>query len=299
MAIRKSVFGSIDERQNFAKLMRTWGGTHNVYHNLPFLNVIAARDDLRDERGQLFRVTEAEYDLLKKASIDYTVCTKQDAPVVGIEFDGLDDGVNVGAAYFPREGRPVRQGRKYMLDLKLKVAHGAGFPFFVLGSQQFSGLADSVRLTIADGLIGEVLANQERERRFREFSPDQCGMSQEDFDVLSDSDRTSVIENWALEVEVMCDYEHNPIHRQVAQLSREVGATGESISFPRPAGIDMERFTVVQAAVRTRDGASAEAVLQLPEFRTPSCGITIGLAIEVAKLLALAKVQAIKRRSAR
>lgn len=39
MSVKRNVFGSNTERQNFYKLSRQWEDKYRIYHNLPFLNV--------------------------------------------------------------------------------------------------------------------------------------------------------------------------------------------------------------------------------------------------------------------
>lgn len=158
MGIRKTVFGSSLEKRCFRKLSETWGKDYHVYHNLPFLNVFTGRTELINDECQPFTLSDEEYDLLKKTSIDFTVCDKKDTPLVCVEFDGLQDGFNVGTNYHLRNGSLGRKARRAVIELKLRAAHGSLFPYLVLGSEEFRGLSEAVRLTIADGLIGEVIS---------------------------------------------------------------------------------------------------------------------------------------------
>jgi hypothetical protein len=112
MGVRDTVFGSKMEKRCFLKLDETWGKNYRVYHNLPFLNVFTGRSDLLDIDGQPFTLSEEEYDLLKKTSIDFTVCDKNDKPLVCIEFDGMQDGFNVGTKYHLRSGSEGRKARR-------------------------------------------------------------------------------------------------------------------------------------------------------------------------------------------
>ena len=91
MGVRKTVFGSRMERGCFQKLNETWGKHYRVYPNLPFLLVIAPKTDMVDNSFEPFKLSEEEYEKLKKTSIDFTVCDKKDKPLVCIEFDGNDD----------------------------------------------------------------------------------------------------------------------------------------------------------------------------------------------------------------
>src|SRR5690349_21683429 len=107
MGVKSRVFGSSQERDNYYKLRRQWGVSHNIYHNLPFLNVFSiAGMDLGD----------LEANRLKKTSIDFTLCDTSDSPLVCVEFDGLYDGINIGSEYHP--ARPTdSEWRKQILTL--------------------------------------------------------------------------------------------------------------------------------------------------------------------------------------
>src|SRR5437016_8521672 len=98
MAAKKLVFGSNTERENYYKLRRQWGGNCHGYPNLPFLMVFNSKDLIDFGRRKLEKIelTEIEWNRLKKTSIDYTLCDEQDTPLVCIEFDGWQDGFNVG-----------------------------------------------------------------------------------------------------------------------------------------------------------------------------------------------------------
>lgn len=96
MGVRETVFGSKEEKRYYTKLQKTWGNKLNIYHNIPFLNVIRAKDELIGENYSKFKISEEEYDQLKKTSIDFVVCDKKDKPIACIDFDGLQQGFNVG-----------------------------------------------------------------------------------------------------------------------------------------------------------------------------------------------------------
>src|SRR4051812_49364091 len=101
MGTTKRVFASRAERTNYYKLSRRWGDNYRLYHNLPFLNVFT-REPLFDfSTWDLARITLSDIDFnrLKRTSIDYTLCNQEDEPILCIEFDGLQDGFNVGTTY--------------------------------------------------------------------------------------------------------------------------------------------------------------------------------------------------------
>jgi len=297
MGVRETVFGSKEEKRYFRKLQKTWGEKLNIYHNMPFLNVFTARDELVDTNGNIFKLSEHEYDKLKKTSIDFVVCDKNDKPKACIEFDGLLQGFNIGTSYIISEEKIERKGRREFLELKLRVAHGSLFPYFILGSEQFKGMADSVYLTIADALIGEVLSTQDRIANIDSgFNPSDYGYTDEEFDNLDEERKKGFIEDWIFNIEIEADYSNNPIFQKVAELMSETKSTGHTITFLNDSTKDLKLWTWVECEVINREYGNASAKVCLPNFNTPSCYFTSHIAIEIAHLLALSQIKKRKNR---
>jgi len=296
VGVRKSVFGSSMEKRCFRKLNETWGKKYNIYHNLPFLNVFTGRTDLIDDEFNPITLSDEEYDLLKKTSIDFTICDKKDVPLICIEFDGMQNGFNIGTSYQLRNGTSGRNARRSFIELKLRVAHGSQFPYLILGSEEFRGLSDSVRLTIADGLIGEVLSSKAIHDRLQTiFDPTQCGYSTEEFDELSPAQQSEIIDDWASMIEIECDFEYNPIVREVMRLSTELHATGYGVTFLNDDQYDPDKWIWMQVHVTSSPYGTATVKVCLPFFKTPSCYCPVHLTEEIGRLLALVQLQKQKR----
>lgn len=293
MGVHKTVFGSNQERKYYKKLTKTWDNQLNIYHNLPFLSVFKGRDPLIDsERLQIFQLNDEEFELLKKTSIDYVICDKDDKPLLCIEFDGMQGGFNVGKKYVVPGGESKLKRRKDFLELKLRVAHGSGFPFFILSSEHFKGLANSIYLTIADGLIGEVLSTNARMESIGEgFDPSEYGYTNEDFEDLDELTKRNLIEDWAIGIEVESDYIHNPIFQKVAELSEETGFRGYSMKYLNEDKRDPEVWSWVECEVTNLKYGNESVKVYIPNFNTPSCYFSIHLAQEIARLLALEKIK--------
>jgi hypothetical protein len=136
MPVSRNVFASQSERSNFYKLSRVWGDKYRIYHNLPFLNVFPVKvSDTLFDLSQLpprpITITNLERNRLKKTSIDYTLCNQDDAPLICIEFDGLQQGYNLGTQYRTTDetadSADTPSWREQILGLKLRVAHGSFF----------------------------------------------------------------------------------------------------------------------------------------------------------------------------
>ena len=210
MGVRKTVFASRAERENYEKLARQWGASYSVYPNLPFLAVFSLDD---------IRISPRNAERLKKTSIDFTLCDTGHRALVCIEFDGLYDGVNIGQDYFPSRD-PRGKWRQRITKLKLAVAKASGVPFFVVGNEHFRDLSPEVKLTIVDGIIGDVLANRAKDERFGAgFDPEEIGHSHEDFENLSREEQSDIVQDWAMGVAVEAELTHNPIRRAEADLS--------------------------------------------------------------------------------
>jgi hypothetical protein len=304
VAVKKRVFASATERLNFYKLSRQWGDKYRLYHNLPFLNIFevsTARPllDLSDYAIELFYITDLELNRLKKTSVDYTLCTQDDEPLICLEFDGLQDGFNVGTTYKTNLEFPD-PWRDEILTLKLKVAHGNLFPFFVVGNEHFKELSADVRLTIVDGIIGAVLAARAmKERIDGGFDPEQIGWSAEEFEKLDPDSQHEVIQDWVIDVEVEVDMEHNPILRKVAELTDKTGFVSYGSRFLDPSSVKAarnmsERVRLLDAAavqgaectLYTKEFGEIKRTVWLPNFKAPYF-TGLSLADEIAHLLAL------------
>ena len=300
MAAQRLVFGSKTERENYYKLRRQWGTNYNIYPNLPFLMVFNSKDlfDFSNWDLKKMELSNIEWNRLKKTSIDFTLCDAQDTPLVCIEFDGLQEGFNIGREY--RTELPSEPWRQEITELKLKVAHGSLFPYFVVGSRHFAAFSQDIRLTIVDGIIGEVLAKRAAHERFAKgFSPEDAGYEQGDFDNLHQSEQHDIVQDWVLGVEVQAECEHNPVTVKCYDLQRELGIYGHAtryVEYPEAPGIEnmKERIKALKDAtlvgaecvVKTPDLGDVKRTCWLPNFKTPYF-TGLGLMEEMAQLIAL------------
>lgn len=220
MSVNKTVFASKAERANYYKLSRTWDDHYCIWHNLPFLNIFDVKHliDVAQPGAKPLKLTNIEMSRLKKTSVDYTLCDENDQPLLCIEFDGMQKGFNTGIEYHPTSAFIPYTGpddwRQQIMELKLKVAFGSFFPFFVVGYREFDYLASDVELTIVDGIIGEVLATRSARERIVNFDPEALGLSDEEFDELQPWEQQELIQDWVISIEAEAELEHNPVDRQ-------------------------------------------------------------------------------------
>jgi hypothetical protein len=309
MTAKKNVFSSKSERANLLKLSREWSDKYDIYHNLPFLNVFdpVGLVDLSDWRNpQPIRLTELELSRLKKTSIDYTLCDGSDKPIICIEFDGLQQGYNVGTTY--QTNIQSTAWRKEITELKLKVAHGSEFPFFVVGSDYFEDISPQTKLTIVDGIIGEVIGNQVARGRMNQgFDPTEVGWTKEDFVELPENEKHDIVQDWIIGVEIDAEMEHNPVSRRLEELDGKVSSISYSIEYLVSPSIDhisdpselirhydQAKFHGTRVTLTTEDFGPVKATAWLPNFKAPwHSGVR--LSEEIAKLLALEKLGKLRR----
>jgi hypothetical protein len=259
MGIQKTVFADKSEKKNYDKLTRTWSEQYKIYHNLPFLNVFTLENliDFTDFKNpKPIELDEDEITALKHTSIDYVLCDSSDRPIACVEFDGLQDGFSVGSDYYPERLPPkLRLWRRLKIELKLKVAHGSSFPFFVVGSQHFKDITPHSRLTIVDAVLGEVLSVEAtRERLSHGFCPTEIGYSEEEFESLPEYVRQELLQDWVIGVEVEAELEHNPVSLLRAKEDHRLGVTSwttHSMQYPPiPDNTSLlDRIGLVQGAV--------------------------------------------------
>ncbi len=314
MGVNKQIFGSNSERKNFYKLSRQWGKQYRIYHNLPFLNVFNPKDlfDYTKDYPDKFELSEVEFNRLKKTSIDYTLCDENDNPLVCIEFDGLQEGFNIGTNY--HTDFPSNPWRKEITELKLKVAHGSNFPFFVLASNHFKDLANDIELAIVDGIIGEVFTRKALQERFREgFDPQDIGYSKSEFESLDQDLQYELIQDWVIGIEVEKELENNPMSKKCSQLRTDPGIDKycrshsiQPLSYP-----DLGESNSLEERIKKWDSIlyfgtkyvlhseifeDIEVSVWLPNFKSPYYS-GLGLTEEVAELVALNKaIKLIKNR---
>ncbi|MBI3615421.1 MAG: hypothetical protein HY211_02775 [Candidatus Omnitrophica bacterium] len=219
MKVRKNVFGSESEKELFATLHSHWSKEFNLYPSLPFSALVIEID-----RSDTLSEKEKKY--LYATSVDYTLCTKQDEPLVSVEFDGMCHGFSRDGQYVPA---PFRNNplRSLKLGLKTRVCQEANYPFFVVSYDEKVPLGEDLTLTIVDGLIGQVLAR-------RHFQPTLTKALEEDkeiIDGLPSSHQYEYIQDLITNIEVMAELDWNPIAVESAKLQHEASEKGLWISW--------------------------------------------------------------------
>ncbi len=243
---------------------------------------------------------------LKKTSIDYTVCDENDTPLLCIEFDGLQDGFNVGMSYHPAPSRTDQPNpwRKEITELKLKIAYCSFFPFFVVGSRYFEDISNETKLMLIDGIIGDVLASRAKQDRFATpFDPSELGCTAEEWNTLAEYEQNEVIQDWVLGVEVEAEMEHNPVPRLKYELMTSLNITrwgSEYLEYPSAdkATSALERAHLIEHALlhgarvtlHTPDHGDIPATVWLPNYRSFS-PVSFGLAEELAFIVAAERLQ--------
>lgn len=305
MGINKSVFASNSERKNFYALEHMWGQDYKLYHNLPFLNILNPTNliDISDITNPVeIVIDDADKNRLKKTSIDYTLCDINDRPIVCIDFDGLQDGFNVGDKYYtgkkPSESSPWR---RQIIELKLKVARGSFFPYFIVGYKQFSEISQESKLTIVDGIIGEVISLAKTKHEIDNFSIEKLSIPEDEFNSLSPSQQHELIQDWVMGVEIVNDMENNPVIRRRWQLESELGISGYAstpLNYPPFEPGDLKGFLGIimhghRITYDTKDLGKIEGEAWIPHYNMPGFS-GYGITEDIAALCALEKIRKLR-----
>lgn len=257
-----------------------------------------------------------EISRLKKTSIDYTLCDVDDRTLLCIEFDGLQEGINAGAHYHSTVV-PGDIWRQEITDLKLKVAHGSMFPFFVVSPSYFKDdLTTDTKLMIVDGIIGEVLAIRARTKIFEGgFHPEEVGWTQDEFNALPEWDQDEVVRDWALGIEVAADVENNPLVRKRWELMMDLDIKSyghKPLYYPavddldhspdihslkhRIEQIDKAILNGSETTLYTDDFGEVKAKAWIANFKTPYFS-GIGLLDDISTIMAMEKLKKLRSKA--
>jgi hypothetical protein len=249
-AIRKCVFGSGAEKEHFGQLVERWGSRANVYHNLPFLQVF----DL-NQLDAIMSLDQVESSRLKKTSLDFVICDKADRPLVAIDFDGLNQGFNIGTSYLAGAG--ATPWRKAIFELKLRAAHLCQFPYAIVRSAQFRFLPGDARLTVIDGLIGAVLASIKTREDWHKVD---LKKALPELEAMPAKQQSEAIQDLLLQVETAAQLENCPITARRWDLFKKLGINRYKFS-PLDSGV----ASGIHARV-WRGDVQADAKVWIPSF---------------------------------
>lgn len=202
MRIREKVFGSASERELYTALQSTWSGNFNLWPSLPFLSLIDLGGD---------EVSPSEWEFLKKTSVDITLCAKSDdRPLLSIEFDGMGHG-------FSRDGKYIQTHpthdpyRKLKFDLKLRIADAVNYPLVVLSYEEKNPIGPELTLTVADGIIGQIIAKNRMREMIGEF------LAHKPIESVPLEFRHEYAQDVVDSAEVQAELDWNPIAKLAAQ----------------------------------------------------------------------------------
>jgi len=201
-SVRQNIFDGYYEKELFKHLDSIWKKLFNIYPQLPFTKIFNI---------EKIDTTPQEKDFLLKTNIDYTICDKNDKPLICVEFDGLSKGYNKGAQYVQINPDP---SRKKKMDLKLKIADKLNFPFYIVSYDEKEYLIEKIYLTILDGIIGQTIAKIKFEEKIKELLAD----SSELLNSLTEYDKQDFIQDIVLQAEVELELTYDPIAKKAAEL---------------------------------------------------------------------------------
>lgn len=263
MPIRKSAFANEYERECFYKISRAFGNEYNIYHNLPFLNILEPNITEREALA----LSNEEWDYLKKTSVDYVVCNEKDEPIIIIEYDGLRQGYNVDGKY---GAQSLDEDRQKKMNLKIKIAEFFDFPFIIVGSDLFEDLSESLEMTIVDGLIAIVLSSLEFEKVLKSDNFKKAPL----FDELSGFDKYQKLE-FELKRKL------NPIYRRWAEVVDQYIAPHFNCSciplhYPNDSDFSCVKLVGVETFVRIPNLGEITCRVLMPRYSLKGDNLSFG-----------------------
>lgn len=212
--VKETVFGSKTERSVYYGLLDRWGKAYNIYLSLPVASVFVIKS------GAL---SDGERKTYFQSSIDYTFCSKEDRPLFSIEFDGLGGGYSRGDRYITSEsGIDKDIYRQLKLEFKLKIAKDAGYPLVIVSFQEVSALDKDEKLTILDGIIGQITSH----KKFSELLSEFVKENHEAIESMSKHEIDEYLQDMVIGIEVDAELESDPIARKAAEYNQELSKFG-------------------------------------------------------------------------
>ena len=206
MPVKKSIFGSKGEEGGFRSIAHSWGDQYYVASNFQFAQLFEPDENIRDKSNFFF-----------KTSIDYILCSKDYAPILAIDFDGLGQGFSRDRQYVQTK-RTEDPHRKIKFDFKIQYAEKNRFPYYIVSSDEFEHLGKDISLTVVDGIIGSVLAKKD----FDEQIPLVIQEHRADIENLPAYDRQDYFQDLVTSQEVESDFAYNPITQKTAEIMNAI-----------------------------------------------------------------------------
>jgi hypothetical protein len=146
----KTIFGSGPEgkafQSNALQLPQGWA----VYPNLPLSLLV---------RAGKHEISESDWDLYLKTSVDFTLVEGEGDPSLIVEFDGMGQGFNSSTTYvqFQQTRDP---NRKAKLDFKLRVCDCVELPLMVISFPEIAPCTRDGLLSIVNGIVAQHIATK-------------------------------------------------------------------------------------------------------------------------------------------
>ena len=208
---RRSIFDSGAEKSLFRELESRWTPKLRLFAQTPL------RSLLEISPAEVTRMKNRHKRYFRSASVDFTFTDIDGKPLLSIEFDGIGGGFGHGRRYVPAHPTPD-PNREWKMNFKLRATARAGYPLFVVSSQEVEPLAEEDSITIVDGIVGQLLSHQ----KSRVLLEEMLVEDEDQLRQLSRSDAHEYIQDLVLQAEVLSDLEHDPLAQAIAREGSEV-----------------------------------------------------------------------------
>ncbi len=151
---RKSIFDSGAEKNLFRELESRWTPKLRLFTQTPLRNLL----EISSAEAKRMKNRHKRY--FRSASVDFTFTDVHGEPLLSVEFDGIGGGFGHGRRYVPARSTPD-ENREWKMNFKLRATARAGYPLYVVSSEEFEPLAEEDSITIVDGIVGQLLSRQQ------------------------------------------------------------------------------------------------------------------------------------------
>lgn len=165
MKPRTSIFDSHSERQVFTAVSGSWEPRYRLFPHVPFASLIDLDPQALDA---------AQLGFLHKTSVDFVLAEPSGVPLFAIEFDGLGHGYSHGAEYRQLVSTKKDPSRGWKLDLKVRVADAARFPFAVISYDEKALVDEELNLIVLHGIVGNFLAIRHTPERIQQLLAEEA-----------------------------------------------------------------------------------------------------------------------------
>jgi hypothetical protein len=185
----KTIFGSHPESTAFQSITLHLPQGWAVYPNLPLSQIV---------RVGKHEVSQGEWEVYLKTSVDFTLVEGKGDPSLVVEFDGMGEGFSSSNTYI--QFRQTRDSnRKAKLDFKLRLCERVGLPLLVISFPEIASCTRDGLLSIVNGIVAQHIATKTYQNTMQQWDSEGRGQGKTSDEMLWDVAR--------LDGQTQCDFD--------------------------------------------------------------------------------------------